>query len=317
MYNAKTVAETLSAHDNIVILCHRSPDGDAIGSAFALYDALCCIGKTARIECADPFGERFAHITDGIVFPDFEPQFVVAVDTADTKLLGTKFDEYPVIDMCIDHHGTHTPFAKYTYVESTAASACEIIYEICCELCGDVNLIQATALYTGMATDTGCFRFSSVTARTHAIACHLISYGVPFFDIHKKVFTETKVKALLQANVISKMQFYCNDLIGVQYVSKDLLETLGASDDDACAVASTLNDIDCIKIGICIREMGDGTYRISVRTKSPVSAAKFCQKFGGGGHECAAGCTMTGIEHVVYSSLVEHAKEMCDELGLI
>lgn len=317
MFTTKHVADVLASKDNIVILCHRSPDGDTIGAAYALYDALCCIGKTARVECADPFGVRFAHITDGVEFPNFEPKFVVAVDIADTKLLGSKFEQYPVIDMCIDHHGTHVPFAQYTYVESTAASACEIIYEVCCELCGNVNERQAVALYTGMATDTGCFRYSSTTSRTHIIAARLMEFGVPVSEIHQTVFANSKTKVLLEANVISKMQFYCNDLVGVQYVSQKTLEALGATDDDACAVASTLNDIECIKIGITIREMEAGVYRISARSKSPLSAAKLCEKFGGGGHECAAGCTIVGNGFVIYSNLVEEAENLCREAGMI
>lgn len=317
MFTIENVAKTLREKDNIVILCHRSPDGDTIGAGFALYNALLNLGKTVRVECADAFGSRFAHITDGIAFEEFVPEYIVAVDVPDINLLGSKKEEYPEVDMCIDHHGTHVPFAKLTYVESTAASACEILYEVCCLLNGDINKTQAIALYTGVATDTGCFRFSNTTVRTHIVAAKLLEKEIDYMQIHQNVFAYTKTRSLLEATVMKKAQFFCDDKIAVQFVDEEIRETVGASDDDVCALASALQNINCVLLGITIRKTEEGKFRLSVRSKKPVSAAEFCKRFGGGGHMEAAGCIIEGVEAEMYASVVAEAKNILRESGLI
>ena len=317
MFTIENVAKVLTEKDNIVILCHRSPDGDTIGAAFALYDALLCIGKTVRIECADEFGSRFSHITNGVIFPDFVPEYVVAVDVPDNNLLGTKKEEYPEVDMCIDHHGTHVPFAKYTYVESTAASACEIMYEVCCALNGDVNSTQAVALYTGVATDTGCFRFSNTTVRTHIIAGKLLEKNIDYMQIHQNVFANSKTRALLEAKVVNEARFFYNDKVAIQFVNDEIKDSVGACDDDVCALASTLQNINCVLLGITLRQTGENTFRLSVRSKKPVSAADFCRKFGGGGHTEAAGCTIEGDFADVYQNLIIEAENILKDNNLL
>ena len=317
MFTIKNVVKTLMEKDNIVILCHRSPDGDAIGSAYALYNALASFNENVRIECADAFGSRFGFITEGIEFAEFEPKFVIAVDIADTKLLAAKQEQYPVIDLAIDHHGSHVPFAKMTYVESTAASACEIIFDIIMEMCGDVNKVQATALYTGVATDTGCFKFSNTTVRTHIIAAHLMSKGIDFAKINQKVFANSKARALLEANVIGKAQFFYGDNIAIQFVNEEIMNEVGASDEEVGALASAIQNIDEVMLGITIRETEKNNFRLSVRSKTPVSAVKLCEKFGGGGHECAAGCTIEGDFADMYNYLVLEAINTCKEAGIV
>ena len=317
MFAIENVVKTLMEKDNIVILCHRSPDGDAIGSAYALHNALASFGKNVRIECADAFGSRFGFITEGIKFAEFEPEFVIAVDIADTKLLAAKQEQYPVIDLAIDHHGSHVPFAKMTYVESTAASACEIIFDIIMKMCGDVNKVQATALYTGVATDTGCFKFSNTTVRTHIIAAHLMGKGIDFAKINQKVFANSKAKALLEAKVLGKAQFFYGDNIAIQFVDDEIMKEVGACDDEVGALASSIQNIDGVMLGITIREAETNKFRLSVRSKSPVSAVNFCEKFGGGGHECAAGCTIEGNLADVYNYIVLEAINSCKDAGII
>ena len=303
------VSEKLLANDDILILCHRSPDGDTIGAGFALFNALKRKGKLARIECADKFGDRFSHITENIEFENFVPKYIVAVDVPTKTLLGAKESEYPEIDLCIDHHASHTPFAKHTYVEYTAASACEIVYQLICEMCGDVDDVEANALYTGVATDTGCFKFSNTTAQTHFIAAKLMMKNIDAEKINQKVFSRTKSSILLEANVVSNANFYYDDKVAIQIVDEKMREEVGATDDDACALASVLQTIDTVVLGITIREIGDNC-RISVRSKNGVSSAEFCKKFGGGGHEGAAGCTIEGNSDVAFCKIYDEIEKM-------
>ena len=317
MVTIANIADILAEKDNIVILCHSIPDGDTIGSAYALYDALKNIGKTVRIECADKFDQRFSHITDGIEFTEFVPQFVVAVDVADAKLLGKKQDEYKTVDLCIDHHGTNKPFAKITYVESTASSACEIIFDLCCKLCGDVNEFQAAALYTGIVTDTGCFSYSNTTAHTHSVVAYLMNKGIDCWQLNQKLFAKNKARLLLVATVLSEARFLYKDKVAVQYVDDKIKNRVGACDDDMGCLASLLQEVEGVMLGITIREMKKDTFKLSVRSKDPVSASEFCKKFGGGGHFNASGCTIEGSFDEVYPKIIAEAKETCIEAGII
>ena len=303
------VVKILHEKDKIAILCHCFPDGDTIGSAYALYDALKSINKTVKIECADNFGSQFTYITDGIEFEDFTPEYVIAVDVPTSALLGKIKDKYPEIDLSIDHHKTHIPFAKITYVQSEAAATCEIIYDICVALCGDINKTQATALYTGIATDTGCFKFSNTTAHTHLIAAKLIAKNVDCEKIHQFVFSKSKACAILEAVVLLKTNFYFDDKIAIQSIDRQTQTNLGVSDEDIGNIAGVLQNIDCVMIGITVREIDSNTFKISVRTKNPISASQFCQKFGGGGHENAAGATINGSISNIYNRLITEAKK--------
>jgi phosphoesterase RecJ-like protein len=232
-------------------------------------------------------------------------------------LLGEKSDEYPVVDLCIDHHGTNISFANITYVESTAASACEIIFNLIVEMCGDISDAQANSIYTGMATDTGCFKSSNVTAQTHIIAAQLMAKNIDCAKINRIVFADTKTKALLSATVLSRAQFFFNDIVAIQSADMNVVDEIGACDDDVCALCSSLQDIDCVLLGITIREIGEKSYKLSVRSKPPLSAAKFCTAFGGGGHESAAGCHIHGEYCDVYLRVFQEAKKICQEAGLI
>lgn len=310
--NIKVVVEKLMANDDILILCHRSPDGDTIGAAFALHNALKRMGKNARIECADKFGDKFSHITEDVEFNIFCPEYIVAVDVPSKMLLGAKEEEYPLVDLCIDHHVSHNPFAKHIFVEYTAASACEIIYQLICEMCGDVDDFEAKALYTGIATDTGCFKFSNTTAQTHLIAAKLMLKDIDCAMINQKVFSKTKPCALLEAAVLNNANFYYDNKVAIQVVDENMLNEIGANDDDAGILASTLQAIDCVMLGITIREIGN-TCRISVRSKGGISSAEFCKKFGGGGHEGAAGCTIEGNSDVAFCKILDEVSKIFEE----
>ena len=121
----------LGTADDILILCHKSPDGDTIGAAYGLYHALTQLGRRAAVRCSDPLPEKFAYIHGGIEMPEFEPQLIIAVDIAGPGLLGPALEQYADrVDLCIDHHVSNSDYAGLTLLDAQAAAACEVMTSV-------------------------------------------------------------------------------------------------------------------------------------------------------------------------------------------
>ena len=159
-------AELLLEKDNILILSHDHPDGDTLGCGYALCRSLRLLGKKAVVRCGDTIPENYSFMWQDLPEQNFDPEFIVTVDIADPKLLGAKFESLyrDKIDLCIDHHGSNNFTAQYILLQDDAAAVAEIIYDIICEMGVSLNSAIADCLYTGVSTDTGCFRYSNTTS---------------------------------------------------------------------------------------------------------------------------------------------------------
>ena len=178
--NVQQMAQRLMTADNILILCHKNPDGDTIGCGSALYCALKALDKNVAVLCSDAIPNRYAFTNAHMFKGEFEPQTVVAVDVASVQLFGenngmTQFSRH--VDLCIDHHAGNSGYADFTLLNGSAAAAAELLYEVINAMGVAITPHIADCLYTGLATDTGCFRFSSTTANTHIVAAKLIEAG--------------------------------------------------------------------------------------------------------------------------------------------
>lgn len=315
----QTVIERLKEKDNIVILLHQFPDGDTIGCGYSLYFALTALGKKARVECADGIGARYGYITEGVEFEDFTPEFIVAVDVADRKLLGAKAEEYPHIDLCIDHHGSNDGYADESYVDASSAAACEILYEVVKSLCGEVSQRAAAALYTGISTDTGCFKFTNTTAKTHIIAAELMKTGIDYGEINRIMFdTKSKARLLVEKEALNTIKFLCDDKVAIMTITKEMRETSGAHDSELEGITGLPRTIEGVILGLTIRERNDTNIcKISARSHEPISASDFCARFGGGGHARAAGCEINLPKDKTFEALAKAAEETMRNAGLI
>ena len=310
-------AKILKSVDNVVILLHHFPDGDTIGSGHALCKALQKLNKNVRVECADKIGKQYGFITKNFTFSDFEPDFVVAVDVADKRLLGSIADKYPNVDLCIDHHGTNTNYAKKTFVDAKSAAACEIVYELC-KILGGVDLIQAAALYTGISTDTGCFKYSNTTAKTHRIVADLMDMGIDYSEINRIMFDTKSVSRLqVEKDAINSIKYYCGGKVAIMTITKESRIKSGACDSELDGITGLPRTIEGVILGITIRERDDTNIcKISARSNAPVSALDFCALFGGGGHERAAGCEIKENKEKALELLSKAAQNMFEELGI-
>lgn len=173
-------AEFLKSRSDILILMHQSPDGDTLGCGFALCRVLRLAGIRANAVCSDPVPPKYAFLSEWYKEQQFEPKTVIAVDVADIKLLG-KYSSYDGrIDLCVDHHISNTGYADRLLLGENNAAACEVIYRLLRECGFEIDSTAAMCLYTGIATDTGCFKFESVSPETHRIAAISTSISSPF-----------------------------------------------------------------------------------------------------------------------------------------
>ncbi|MBR3149126.1 MAG: bifunctional oligoribonuclease/PAP phosphatase NrnA [Eubacterium sp.] len=291
--NVEKCARILKEKDNILILTHAHPDGDTVGSGFALCLALKQLGKKARVICADEFIPKYTALIDGCLeMPEFKEEFIVAVDVATENLLGSLADAYAgKIDMCIDHHGTNSDYAKYLLLNADAAAACEIILKVIKAMKVRIDKPIANALFIGITTDTGCFRYASTTSNTYRAAAELIDLGADNATINRIMFeTKTRTYAALERLAIEGMEFYCDNRACVITITQDMYKKTGASEFETEGIAPLTRQIEGVELGLTIREKPDGKCKCSIRTLDSVNAADFAANFGGGGHKQAAAC---------------------------
>ena len=289
----KQAAEFLKEHDNFLILSHANPDGDTMGCSHALCGALQQLGKKARIECADPLSERFSYMKNGIETEEFEPDTIVSLDVADRRLLGSLDEAYGgKVQLCIDHHLSHVYYAERTLVDPDAAASCEIVYEVIKETGAKITNEIAACLYTGIATDTGCFKFSNTTPHTHIIAAQLMECDFDFGGLNYTLFDmKTKARISLEEQVLNKMEFFCGDKCALVVLTKEMMDSVDS--EDCNGLSSLPRQIEGVEVGVTLKEK-DGEWKASLRSASTIDVQKICVKLGGGGHLRAAGCSVKG-----------------------
>ncbi len=317
LLNLRQMARFLKKHDNYVILTHASPDGDTLGSAYALYYGLKEVGKTAEVLCPEVIPSKYDYFvreTDHIVG---EPT-VIAVDVAAKSLLGSLSEKFgDRVDLTIDHHISNTMYARNLYLDSAASATCEIIYELLVKMKVNVNDITAKALYTGIVTDTGCFKYSCVTAKTHIIAANLYDFDLGAATINKLMF-DTKSRKLveLEKMVLEGAEYHFDGKCMLLTVTAEMQEKTGCSGTELEGIAVLSRSVEGVIAGITLKQTGKNEFKASLRTYPPLNASEICKKLGGGGHNAAAGATLYGTLEEVKAQIlggVRGALEETDE----
>ncbi len=295
MISFEEAAGLLLSRDRFGILIHAYPDGDAVGSGYALMRALKEMGKRARVICSQPIPQVYSYITD-IDMPDFEPECYLSVDVADLKLLGDGCEKYDgKVLLSVDHHGTNRIFAEHNIVDASASSASEMVLQLIDVLGVDIDRSIAECIYTGLSTDTGCFKYSNTTAKTHRVAARLLECGIRMGFINRLMFdTKSRARVEIERMLLDNMEFYCSGRIAVTAVTKEMVKKANATEGDLEGITSIPRQVEGVLLGVTLREKSDGSYKVSMRSYEPVNAAEICSKFGGGGHDCAAGCNLPG-----------------------
>lgn len=315
MLTLAAICDFLKSHNNYVVLTHASPDGDTLGSAYALKMGLKKLEKKVQVICCDEIPHKYDYFIDDNE-SDFIPETVVSVDVADIKLLGNIYSQFEGrIDLNIDHHISNTMYARRLYLDTNASATAECIYEILDELGIEFDRNIANALYTGLSTDTGCFKYANVTARTHEIAAKLYEIGVDAAEINRRMFdTKSKSRVEMEMMVLGGAQFHFDNRCMVLAVTDEIQKKTGCSKADMEGVASMSRSVEGVLAGVAIKQTGDREYKISLRTYEPLDASGICKKLGGGGHRAAAGCTVEGDLAEVREKILSAVAEALEEV---
>lgn len=315
MIDLLTAANLLMQNDSFHILTHQYPDGDTLGSAFALCHALQGLGKKASVIVCGDLPEKYSYMTKGLKTELFEPEFIVAVDIADEALLGENREKYAgKSNLCIDHHASNKEYAENIYVNSHAAATAEIIFSLLKLMNVKTSKIIADCIYTGVATDTGCFKYGNVTPETHRIAAELLELGCNHAHINKLMFeTKSRQRLEMEKEVLNTLRYYCGGRVAVIFITKELIEKSKAKDDDLDGLASIPRQIEGVKVGITLREKDNGEMKFSVRTTQDIDASKICEHFGGGGHKAAAGCSVADTVENAAKLIVAQAEKALEQ----
>lgn len=290
--DVQQAAEFLKENDDYLILMHASPDGDTLGCGHALCGALQRMGKRAKAVCPDEIPHKFDYLFSACENQEFEPKNIVCVDVADTRLLGEMKAVGDTAELCIDHHETNIKYAKRTLLRAEYAAACELMYEVINALGIPFDKELANCIYTGTATDTGCFKFSNTTPQTHIIAAEMMRAGADYAMINYVNFDlKTPGRIKLEQEVLKNIRYSEEGRVALISVPLSLVEGLDVDSDDVGALANIPRQIAGVDIGICVKEKKNGSFKASLRTSGLVNAAEICAKFDGGGHARAGGCS--------------------------
>lgn len=299
-------ADILCDRQKYLILFHIRPDGDAIGSAFALAHIIKATGREAYCICADEIPERLYFMSADMqssvlaeaVPEGFKPDAIISVDTASPSQLGALYDLYNgKIDLMIDHHAKGTCYADY-YIDSHASACGEVLYGFAEVMAKrykvNIPLRVMELIYTAISSDTGCFRYNNATSTSHRIAAKLLECGVEASDINHKLFG---IKSLMQMQVehagFERMNFYAGGRIAVIAFPYSLKEQYGATDENLETLIDVARSVKGVEVSAVIRQFNDeNKFNVSMRSSTDFDVSEVCALYGGGGHARAAGCTL-------------------------
>ncbi len=313
LIDVKQAAARLTEAERIMILTHRRPDGDTVGSAAALCRALRQKGKQAWVYPNEDLTPRLGFLVEELTAPAGQDwDCLVAVDIADTTLLTDGAAHLAgEIDLCLDHHPSNKEFAKELVLHGKAAAAGEVIYLTAKELGVTFDLPIWEALYIAVTTDTGCFKFSNTTPLAHRMAADAIEAGLDFLP-HNRTFFEAKSKTrfLIERKMFDDMVFSDDGEVCCSWLERSWLNEIGATDDDLDNLSTLTMSLEGVRCGIILTQnKKDLSFKASVRSHRPADASRICANFGGGGHPRAAGCTLHLPARQACDALMAAARE--------
>lgn len=309
------VKEIIEKSNNILILTHQNPDGDALGSAVGFKYLLKEMGKNGVILLEKELPSMFRIFGDEFLWGecDFPYDLAVSLDCGDIGRLGEVGCYLTGNTLNIDHHISNTGFAMVNYVDSKASATGEIICKLADYLGVSYTEKMASALYGAILTDTGGFMFSNTGSETHKIAAKLIEAGADYYNYNKKLIQEKDYKRqLVGAKCVEKMEFYADGRICVCVLNNGYCTDAGIIDEDLNGIAQIPRTVSGVEVGCLITEINKGLVKVSLRSDCIVDVSQIAEKFGGGGHMRASGIKIRdkSIEKVKEELILEIEKQL-------
>lgn len=299
----KSIIDFIKKYKYFILTAHETPDGDAIGSEYAMGRVLKTKGKKVKIFNADATPKKFKFIdVDKIIkvlkdenqLPKNISDYVLIIlDTNDTNNIGivselilNKVQDYFIID----HHDNKTDVHTSNIIQKNASSTAELLYQIFKTMNVEIDIDIAYALYTAIVYDTGCFVYPKTTALTFEIAHQMVSKGVIPNKVFAKVYECNSISSvILQSKVLSTLKLKYNDHVAIQDMPKEIIRKSGAKYEESDQLINIPLKAEAIRVSIFFKEDLNGQLRCSLRSKGNIDVAEIARSFGGGGHKNAAG----------------------------
>ncbi|HTC95272.1 MAG TPA: bifunctional oligoribonuclease/PAP phosphatase NrnA [Terriglobales bacterium] len=291
------VIKKINEHESFVLTSHARPDGDAIGSVLACYQILQALGKQVNVILSDgvPLLYRRLPRADAVIQASeikgrCEAAIILECESLQrTRLRGL---EHPFL-INIDHHASGRPFANLNWIDPSACATAEMIYELASKAGVKITPDMATCLYTAVLTDTGSFRFSGTNHRTFALAEELVRCGADPVKIGQAVYFSNPIsKTLLLGAALRNLKR--DGLLAWMHVTREDMARCQAAEEDCEGLVNYALGIAGIEAAAFFRELEKGRFRVSLRSKGAIDVAAVADELGGGGHECASGCSVDG-----------------------
>lgn len=312
----KEAKELVEKSDLVYVVAHINPDGDAIGSTFAVYYALKKMGKDVHV-IMPSFSSVFNFLpgvdTKVDLVKEEEYDLLIALDSSDHTRLAMSEEDFKKAKhvIMLDHHQISRPYGEFRYIDDNKSSASEIAYLFVKALGVELDENIATLLYTGIMTDTGSFNYSNATSDTFRVVAELLENGAKSVEVCKKLNDTIKeAKLRLIAKAIDNMEVYYNGKVRYTYISFEDIDNLGIHDEDAEGMTNYLRSVEGTEVAIYVRGKSDGSLKVSMRSNGNVDISKIAIEFGGGGHPRAAGYTMQDELEIGKEKIVKAIGEM-------
>ncbi|MEK6282088.1 MAG: bifunctional oligoribonuclease/PAP phosphatase NrnA [Acidobacteriota bacterium] len=293
------VVELIEAKRKFAITSHLRPDGDSLGSSLGLCWLLRALDKDVEVVMRDPVPHAYQQLPGAdevrvspTVGDNYQAVFVI--ECSDITRPGLLDLEKQFV-VNIDHHATTALFGKINWIDSTASAVGEMVYNLCKATGVRVTKQIAECVYTALITDTGSFHYSNTTERTFKVASELMKTGLKPAKTAEAVFASYPWSRIqLMGAVLSSARRDSTGRVAFLRHSLEMQHTAAASDEDADGFVNYPLTVEEVEAVAMLKECEPGVYRTSLRSKGDVNVAKVAEKFGGGGHRNAAGCTLRG-----------------------
>lgn len=294
------VLTTIRSNDTFLISTHKSPDGDALGSSIALGLALKKMGKQVTYAFEKPSSTKFSFLTElnALDNADLEQTFQVGLflDSSDSDhLYDSKLMEKCRVRVNVDHHVSNVGYGNINFVDVHASATAEIVYDLIQQLLVEMDDEMALAIYTGIVSDTGNFKYSNVTYKTHEIAGKLYRFPNPYWEISKKLFDELSFeKVQIIGFALGKIRLIKEGKVALIHLTNEDMKQF-VDDTDMEGIINYARDIIGVEVALLIKETNANVFKVSLRSNTTFDVSVVAVHFDGGGHAKAAGCTVRDV----------------------
>jgi phosphoesterase RecJ-like protein len=317
----KAIADLIHNSDSFLIASHIDADGDAVGSQLAIYSVIKRLGKSAQVVSEDEIPQAFRFLAgSGEVRRSAtgDSQVGMVVDAAALDRIGQVQDAVRECDLIvnIDHHVSNVDFGDYNLVDPGAGACGEIIYRLLDVMGMELTPEEAEALFAAILSDTGCFRFPTTTGETLRVAAGLIEAGARPYHVASEIFWKRSPAGLrLLGSALSTIEVTNSGTVATMEITQGMYLDSGATSRDTEGFANYPRSIKDVKVGVLIREIGDGLFRVSLRSSEDCSVDGIAKQFGGGGHATAAGFRIEGELGNIKARIREQVGALIPESG--